>query len=390
MTDREKLQSLVNRFVAGNLPAEEEQELARSVAGLEQKEVSELLEQAWQNFSPGEPVFSEEETATMLRNILGEEQDGPRRLSLFRRSWFQVAAAILLVLAFVGLFNYLDRPAGGELAGTEQQPATDIAPGGNKAVLTLADGSTIDLDSVPVGMLSTQGSAEIRKTADGQVAYQTSGDRQEVLYNTISTPRGGQYQLTLADGSRVWLNAASSIRYPTAFVESYRSVEITGEVFFEVAENPARPFQVDVAGQCVIEVLGTEFNVNAYEDEEAVSTTLVEGSVRISADDGRSSVLQPGQQARLTEGVLRVRQVDTEEFVAWKSGWFVFNRADLAGIMRRISRWYDVEVVFEGEPLSRSFSGMVSRDNNVSQVLKIMENAGVRFRIEKERIIVLQ
>lgn len=390
MKDQEKLQSLVNSYIAGTIRSTEEQELANLVNDLDQETIAGLLEKAWEDLPPGEPVFSSVETATIFREILAKKDKGQPGASLFRRSWLQIAAAILFLLVSWGLFQYLDRPTVQEQVTVVEQPVRDIAPGGNKALLTLSDGSTIVLDNAPTGVLSRQGNTQIVKPDDGQVTYQTSDEQQEVLYNTISTPRGGQYQLTLADGSRVWLNAASSIRFPTAFIEAYRSVEITGEVYFEVAANPTRPFKVNVAGQCEIEVLGTQFNVNAYNDEAAISTTLLEGSVKISTAAGQSSVLQPGRQARLSEGVLRMREVETDEVIAWKTGWFIFNRTDLTNIMRQISRWYDVDVIFEGAPPTRSFSGIVSRDNNVSQVLKIMENAGVQFRIEEDRIIVLQ
>ncbi|MBK6949895.1 MAG: FecR domain-containing protein [Haliscomenobacter sp.] len=200
----------------------------------------------------------------------------------------------------------------------------------------------------------------------------------------------GQFQLSLADGTRVWLNSSSSIRFPAAFAGKERKVEITGEAYFEVAKNTAQPFRVDAGGKFVVEVMGTQFNVNAYSDESESRTTLLEGKVRISTPEGKEVSLEPNQQARIAGNRLRVAEsVDTDEAVAWKTGWFMFDRTDLPGIMRQISRWYDVDVEFEGKIDPRSFSGIVNRNNKVSEVLKIMENAGVRFRIEKDRIVVI-
>jgi ferric-dicitrate binding protein FerR (iron transport regulator) len=213
----------------------------------------------------------------------------------------------------------------------------------------------------------------------------------EVLYNTVSTPRGGQYQLTLSDGSKVWLNASSSLRFPTAFPGTERRVEITGEAYFEVAGNESKPFVVDIAGKGEVEVLGTQFNINAYEDEPAIKTTLLEGKVKVSESNGsQSSVLKPGQQAQLANGIRVMDNVDMEEIMAWKTGWFYFDRQELPAIMRQVSRWYDVDVRYEGRISKKSFSGIVGRDNDIKDVLKIMENAGIRFRIEGSSITVLQ
>lgn len=316
-------------------------------------------------------------------------------VSFFKRYRIPAVAAVLLLVVSAGLYLYLS--ASEPAAPLVQQskpvlPPNDLAPGGNKALLTLDDGSTVVLDHVQNGLISEQGIAQVQKLENGQVAYQLQGQQTgaKVYYNTISTPRGGEYQITLSDGTRVWLNAASSIRFPTIFIGAKRSVEITGEVYFEVAHNEHLPFVVATRGSS-IEVLGTSFNVNAYEDEEQMSTSLIEGSVRIvPAQGGTPQVLRPGQQARVTAtGKLRIlNNMDTEEVLGWKNGLFVFNSTDLRSIMRQISRWYDIDIKYNGN-VDMHFTGQITRNDNVSKVFEKLELTGeLRFRVENDQIIV--
>lgn len=386
-----RLQALLEKYFQGQNIPEEIRELAQLSAKLDDEAIAALLQRTWET-QPGleNQVFTPDETEEMLRQILNNRGRPVRVLPLVRRTWFRLAAAGLVLIAFTGIYLFMNRPAATrQLVIEPGKHIIDINPGGNKAVLTLSDGSTILLDSVPAGVITQQGAAQIRKLGDGQLAYSAAGKPGAVLYNTISTPRGGQYQLTLADGSRVWLNSASSIRFPATFVEKSRYVAISGEVYFEVAKNASQPFRVNVANRCEVEVLGTAFNVNAYNDEATLNTTLLEGRVKIMAAGGQTAILNPGQQARLSERFRILDDIDTEETAAWMTGWFIFNRTDLQSIMRQISRWYDVDILFEGNVPDRSFSGIVSRSNKVSEVLKIMENAGVRFRIESDKIVVI-
>lgn len=267
----------------------------------------------------------------------------------------------------------------------------DIQPGGNKATLTLADGRTITLDSAQNGTLAVEGAAQVQKVQNGQLAYHDtkSGGAVAATYNTISTPRGGQYQVVLPDGTKVWLDAASSLRFPTAFGEGERDVELTGQAYFEVAQNRSAAFHVKV-GQMDIAVLGTHFNVNAYKDENAVRTTLLEGAVRVD-DAGQSQVLSPGDQASCPQGSGAIQvttNVDVDAVVAWKNGLFQFNDADLQSVMRQLMRWYDVDVVYEGKAPVQTFDGKLQRDLSLSQVLRILEKSQVHFRIDGRRIIV--
>jgi len=234
----------------------------------------------------------------------------------------------------------------------------------------------------------------VLKTNNGQLAYHTTNEKPtEVLYNTLATPRGGQYQLMLPDGSKVWLNAASSIRYPTAFVGKTRQVDITGEAYFEIAKDANRPFTVRVGSPAgtkgAVRVLGTQFNVNAYSDEPVVRTTLLEGAVKVMKD-AASAVLAPGEQALLDQtGEVRLaRDADLEQVMAWKNGQFVLKEADIRTVMRQIERWYDVEVVFEDDIRDKFYVDM-SRNTNLSNVFRILESTGlVHFRIDGKKIIV--
>ncbi len=263
-------------------------------------------------------------------------------------------------------------------------------PGGDKAILTLANGTTIVLDSAAAGNIAVQGGVNVVK-GGGQLSYQGTANTSEVLYNTVSTPKGGQYLLSLADGSRVWLNAASSLRFPTAFRGADRLVELTGEGFFEVAHNSQKPFHVQV-NDMQVKVLGTQFNINGYADDGNMRTTLIEGSVMVSSEKlGRSAVLKPGQQAVLKINALDVeKDVDTEEVMAWKTGYFIFNDRSVEEIMKQVSRWYDVDVMYESLVEPKYFSGAVKRKGDISDVLKIMEQAGVKFKQEGRKIIVTQ
>lgn len=310
------------------------------------------------------------------------------------------AAVVLIAVSLVWLFT-LNNRNGKQVAVTDtttKKTTSDIPPGSNKAVLTLADGSTIKLDDASNGVIAEQGKTVINKK-NGELVYnegkvKTKGNT--ISWNTVTTPRGGQYQLSLPDGSKVWLNAASSLRFPVSFSGDKRMVELEGEAYFEVAasvgKNGKRPFIVEVNGM-EVEVLGTHFNIMAYGDEQDAKTTLIEGSVKVS--NGSSvAILKPGQQALTTTGNketdIRVnKEADIAEAIAWKDGIFQFNRADLQTVMRQIARWYDVEISYEGELLEKRFTGRMSRNMKASEVLSGIEFIGVHFKIEGKKIVVL-
>jgi ferric-dicitrate binding protein FerR (iron transport regulator) len=311
----------------------------------------------------------------------------------YKKKWlYRVAAAAVLVICLGVSFFLFTNKNESSLAGTESNKPkkNDLTPGRNTAVLTLADGSTIVLDNARNGELANQGNTKIVKLNDGQLTYNAAKENSgEVLYNTMTTPRGGQYKLALPDGTEVWLNAASSIRYPTAFSGNERKVEITGEAYFEVAKDAAKPFKVMV-NEMEVQVLGTHFNINSYSDEATIKTTLLEGSVKISKGNDQK-FLKPGQQAQLnnTGNIKVVNDVNVDAVMAWKNGYFSFENTDMASVMRQISRWYDVDIVYEGKIPDRKFGGEILRSSNASHVLKILEESKVNFRIEGKKIIVL-
>jgi len=325
-----------------------------------------------------------------MGRVFGREGEVDRKWVLGRRRWVAYAAAVVLVIA-VGMVAALvkKKPAPVVVEAPKQDIVKNIPPGGNKAILTLANGATISLDDRKKGDIARDGNAQIVKGGDsGTLIYHAvAGNQQAVAYNTISTPRGGQYQLVLSDGSKVWLNASSSLHFPTTFGSAERAVELTGEGYFEIAKNTAKPFSISVNGVRV-EVLGTHFNINAYRDEPVVRTTLVEGAVKVEAG-GQAMLLRPGQQAVAGTSLRLNTETDLEEVMAWKEGIFNFKNLDIESIMRQISRWYDVEVVYAGGKKPEGhFSGMISRNTPALTVLKMLEYGGVHFTIESKKIVI--
>lgn len=313
--------------------------------------------------------------------------------------WKIASAVAAVFLVFFGLY-FLRNNNNSQLA--TKNLSTEITPGNNKATLTLDDGSVITLDSANNGEIAQQSGIKITKTANGELVYsilETSSilDGNQLSYNTISTPRGGQYQIILPDGTHVWLNASSSLKFPTTFKSFERKVELIGEAYFEVVSNKKKPFKV-LSDNQLIEVLGTHFNVNAYPDEQTTKTTLLEGSVKVSlfSEEGNSftvkdyKVLKPGQQAKLLQNI-KISQVDTEEAVAWKNGELMFSSQDIKSVLRQISRWYNVDVIYEDNVDNVIISGSISKYANIHEVLEILQLTGnINFKISGRRIIVKQ
>ncbi|MFD2936715.1 FecR family protein [Spirosoma flavum] len=338
----------------------------------------------------------------------------PQRHSYIGRRSINYAAAALFFLVS-GLLAYQFIYKNTPVKQIVQQQ-NDLAPGSNKAVLTLADASQINLDDATNGEIAKQADMIISKTADGQLVYEMAKSAVSSsveptytsVYNTITTPRGGKFRVVLPDGSKVWLNAASSLKYPTKFRESERNVELNGEAYFEIAHlknsrKEAIPFQVRSVGQ-IVEVLGTHFNINSYSDESSIKTTLLEGKVKVVKTQTISSskstkvggasalILRPGEQAQLAPGIRQklnlIAQADIEEAVAWKNGQFQFKDTDLPTIMRQISRWYDVKVDFQGKVPDTKFRGKISRDVPLSQFFQILQLSGVNFKLQGRKITI--
>lgn len=310
--------------------------------------------------------------------------------------WPRIAAAASVVLV-IGAALYFYNTDHTKVPVATDMAKTEIKPGGNRAFLTLADGSRISLNDAANGQLASQAGITITKTKNGQLIY-TIAEQQSVkpgnLYNTIETPRGGQYQINLPDGSKVWLNAETKLKFPVTFADKKeRKVELSGEAYFEVAKLKTQgikmPFIVSSSGQKV-EVLGTHFNVNAYRDENNTKTTLLEGLVRVSGLlTPHGAILKPGQQASLSATALTLKNVDTEQAVAWKNGLFMFNNEPLSHVMKEVSRWYNVEVEYKGDFSAVVIGGSVSKFTNIKEVLDVLALAGkISFKTVGNKVIV--
>lgn len=308
------------------------------------------------------------------------------------RKWAWVAACVVLIV-FTGIYVGKRRSGSAPVVVKRDAVPALIVPGKSGAILTLADGSAIALDSLGNGKVASQHGADVF-IRQGKLAYAAVGKvPDEVAYNTLSTPRGRQYHIQLPDGTEVWLNAASSIRYPTVFSGGERGVDITGEAYFEVAKDAARPFKVRVGPGAEINVLGTHFNVNAYGNEPAIATTLLEGSVRFRTGEGKSELLKPGQQTRYDPATreLTVKDdVETARVVAWKNGIFDFNNMGLREAMQQLERWYDIDVKYEKRVPNISFFGKMTKNIQLADLLTILERSKVHFQVEGRTLIVRQ
>lgn len=393
-----RLSYLFNSYYNKTATKQEIEELFQLLDTTSDDELAALIRGAWDGLQIEESLFSSDKSLEILNRILPagaavnslEEEaivNNDRRWpSIFRK--FSAAAAILIFIS-VGTYFWLN-PAPEPRAKIVSNVFHDAPPGGNKAILTLANGKTIILDSAQNGIIVKTANFEVNKTKDGQLVYHVvENNTQKPGLNTLSTPRGGQYQVVLPDGSKVWLNAASSIKFPSAFKGKIREVELKGEAYFEVAKNAAMPFKVK-STHAKIEVLGTHFNVRAYDDENAMKTTLVEGSVKITSGN-LTNVLKPGDQAVLNgdNGMKVINDVDADVETAWKNGLFQFKDASIEEIMRQAALWYNLNISFEGEIPKRYFTGKISRNVKASEFLNMLKYTGVKFRIEGENIIVM-
>jgi len=314
----------------------------------------------------------------------------------YKQIWFRAAAVVVfLFLTGATAFFYFNRQQDKVIAHIEEiHQDKDIQPGKNSAVLTLSNGTQILLDSAVNGALAQQGNMRVLKF-NGRIAYKADEGNSNVkpVYNTITTTRGNEYLLILADGTKAWLNAASSIHFPTAFSGNERKVEITGEVYFEVAHDRSKPFKVEFSNATgekgEVEVLGTHFDLNAYPDETNIKTTLLQGSVKVSQSD-KIQMLSPGQQAIISSDKITLKKdIDVAQITAWKNGYFLFNNTDIQSIMRQVSRWYDIDVSFEGKIPSDGFTGKILRNVPLSKFLKVLEMNDVKVRRDGRNVTVI-
>lgn len=380
---KEYYRFLLHRYYNGTATAAEEEELFAALrTDGEEDEWTTLISELHAAAAP-DPAYNPALYEGAIDQILH-----PTRVRKIRsyRWYYAAAAAVLLLIATTGYLMQQHR-------ATTPTPVvaaitTDVKPGKNGAVLTLGDGSQVVLDSLNNGIISTQQGTTV-SLRNGQLKYDASGAAM-VSYNTMTTPRGRKFQLQLPDGTKVWMNAASAITYPTAFTGSNRSITLSGEAYFEVASNATLPFIVHINNETAVEVLGTHFNISSYQDEANISTTLLEGAVQVKVKQ-QARLLQPGQQLEINKasGVATLnKQVDTLSVIAWKNGTLSFQDKKLTAVLNMIARWYDIDVVYETTPPDITFVGEIGSDVTLSAVLAFLRESGIHFRLEGRKLIV--
>lgn len=389
MITQAEFSELLQKFHDGTLSDEGRAALLESIANDQYPHI--LKEEIFMRLHdvPKDAGWTAETENDVLQQILAAASI--RKSTVINMKWLRriSVAAVFLLMAGTAYFTWFTKPDHPKPA-IAKLVKKDVLPGKEGAVLTLSDGRQIVLDSASNGNLAIQGNAQVVKN-NGQISYNNGqrGIATVVAFNTLTTPRGRQYEITLPDGTAVWLNAASSITYPTAFTGVSREVTITGEAYFEVAKNASMPFHVKV-NEMTVTVLGTHFNINSYSNESSIRTTLLEGSVLVSFGEHRNT-LKPGQQALVSKAnnsITLVTDADTDLATAWKNGFTSFKSADIKSIMRQVERWYDVNVLFEGNIPLRTFTGDVARNAPVSEVFKIFEESKIHYRVEDKTIIV--
>lgn len=378
---QQRIAYLLARYVDKLCSREELDELFAAIGkGNDPEILDHLLEEVWHGDHPA-PDIDYEQVYQQIRPI---QQPRPK---LFNFKRMAVAASFILLVAVAFLLAERRRTAKPPVLAEQAAPAV-IVPGGNKAVLTLADGSAVTLDSTGKQVIR-QGGMAIQQH-NGQLSYTSQPTDGGVHYNKLTTPRGGQFRLVLPDGTKVWLNSASMLRYPTAFAGKERIVELEGQGYFEVAANARQPFKVKVRDM-EVQVLGTGFDIMAYRDENTINTTLLAGSIQVK-EGSTTKLLRPGQQAVMNneDHQLTVSVADIRKVTAWKSGLFVFNNMDLPAILREVARWYDVDIVYKASPGMELYGGGIGRDLQLADILALLEGNGYNhFRIEGRKVIVL-
>lgn len=393
--EQDRFRQLLEAYITEKLSAEDK---TLFFSLLDQKEHAAELEKFMQE--DWETGRYEQEEDTRLRSLITQyvhdkidetQTTTPdHRVHFLKSAWFRYAAAALIVLT-IGAYLWNNTQRKTSVTSQEKEMATQpekAPPAATLAAITLSNGEKIEVDNVMNGMIATQGNVQIEKTKDGRIVYKGVTAGMQTQYNTFTVPRGSRIaSIVLNDGSKVWLNAASSLTYPVAFKAGERRVEITGEAYFEVAKDPSRRFIVK-SEKATIEVLGTHFNVNAYPDENATKVSLLEGSIVVNNKTSKM-MIRPGQQVESVNGILIInRSADMDQVMAWKNGAFNFSKADLPSVMRQLSRWYDVEIEYEGDFSNRVFSGKISRDINLSDLLDGLQKMNVHFRMEGKKLIV--
>ncbi|QEC45325.1 FecR family protein [Pseudobacter ginsenosidimutans] len=388
----EAIQQLLDRYISEELSREEFLALWQTLS--QQEYLAQWEQQMDDLLSDGgyEELASPLQQQLVLESILHHNKEQAPVVPMKRRKISWAAASVLLLLSGGAYFWYI---SGDNVKQPVRQAIVphDIPPGKDGAILTLSDGARVVLDDRTNGVIATENGSEVILNNNAIAYTPRASATPEVVYNTLSTPRGRQFHVQLPDGTHVWLNAASSIRYPAAFTGKDRKVTVTGEVFIDVAKNPQQPFLVDVDGKMEVQVLGTSFNVNAYADGPSINTTLIDGAVKVLKDGAAGSpiLLSPGQQAKLKAQELQLIQLpDLKMVMAWKDGYFIFDHTPLDEILRQFARWYDIEVVYENGIPDFALSGGIRRDFTLTEALITLEKIGLRYRIVDKKLTVLK
>jgi transmembrane sensor len=385
-----RIRTLLDKFRSATINETEFDELLIWLHGLDEKQEAELAEMdqpLWDELKTKLlPDASRVDWEAMKNNILASDAE---ERSVKRIGWWRYAAAAILILGIGITWLVMKDTGNGAQQLSELRNTDSVLPNTNQTVLTLADGRTIILDSSNTGELLAANGVKVIKLQNGEIAYdgQSNTNLQPELH-TITVPRGGRpYQIVMTDGSKIWLNAASSLKYPSFFSGKTREVEITGEAYFEVAHNAAKPFHVKY-NQMDVQVLGTHFNVNTYDDEKDIRITLLEGSVKVNA-----TLIKPGQQSIVPHNDpslanTTVAEADLDLTTAWVKGLFHFDKADIKTILRQVARWYDLDIEFEGKVSNDLFSGKIERTLPLTGIVTLLSSSNIKVRVEGKKLIV--
>lgn len=387
---KDQMLSILQKYVDNNASPEEYNYLHSKLHHIPDDEICGYLEKIWNSSDSISYELTMGEKEEAFKRILSKSSDVIQKKKLIpSKRYFLAAIAIIAGIIISGyfIFNETDKSQNQKM----KIPGEEIIPGSKKAILKTAEGEIIALGENHNQSKYTEKYKRSLKSEDGHLIFPSEIDSKKISYNELTTPRGGEFLITLPDGTKVWLNAASQLKFPSVFNDAVRKVELHGEAFFEVASQKDRPFIVEIPQKGEVIVTGTKFNINAYEDEASVKTTLIEGAVNIkSSTTGDIVQLRPGKEAVLSKNINVTDATNTSKTTAWKDGIFVFDKADLSEIMRQVSRWYDVDVQIMSSYKNKTYSGIVDRKKNASEVLKILIQAGVKFRVEDKKIIVIQ
>ncbi len=400
-----KLKRLLQQYFNNTISRADCVELLDYLKNTDPEEAARLIAEDMLNLEEG-PEFTPQQSQQIFNRITADPRFTgihaesakvhKKIIKFYQRSWFRVAAAVLVFCTALGIMfsRKLSHTSDAGSYAVIRRSAV-IVPGSEKATLTTSNGQVILLEDAKDGLLAKTAGYSVLKTGKGQIVYNAPNAAPATAagmqYNTLTTPKGGEYQVVLPDGTKVWLNAASSLSYPTAFTGKERRVKLTGEAYFEVAKNAHQPFYVSM-NKVQVRVLGTHFNISAYGDDDAVTTTLLEGAVQVKKNN-TLSLLQPGQQARVNNAAndIVVSKAKLDEVMAWKNGYFIFDDDDISGIMKKVSRWYDVDVQYQGSFDDQKFGGTFHRSKSITDLLHYLEKIGeIRFKISERRIIVMK